>query len=295
MKTRNMLSLIMLALLAGVSVARSEIMDAVNMYQGNSVTGFNYVAASGNFTNATTTQTGDYDFDSNSDDRRTYQGITTVLGAMGNPFASGAASNRTSVVRGGFQMTMMNSSATPVFGLRRITESATVNGDFISLGSGASADPMRLVSAINVAKADFLDGANAANKLSFDNAVNMKARVATVSGANSLVRFLVQNGSDWYISAYSVSAAADMSANGYTQTWYSYNPSSNLLYDNSNLGTGVAGSTLTDIQAFGVIGQSTADVAGAAANNIQFAVSKLSLSLIPAESTKLSLIVLTSL
>lgn len=293
MKIKYMLFTIIPALLGGVGIAQAELVDAVNMYQGDTANGFSYVDATANFNNSLTTETGDYDFDGTADDRRTYQSITTALAAGSNPFATGAASNRTSVVRAGFQMAVMNNTTiTPGFGLKRIGNVAAPNGDLIQLGSGGGSNPMRMVSAVNVAKADFLNGASSTGSLGFDNVVGMKARVATMTGSSN-ARFLVQSGSDWYISDYSVTRATDMLANGYTETWYSYDPTSTLLYDNTDLGTGVSGSTLTDIQAFGIIAQNTVDVNGTSANAVQFAVSKLSLNVIPEPAT-LGLLVLGS-
>ena len=269
-------------LLLSLAIAGTLTMPALYaQVQAVNVSG-DYVSSSVNFTNALSQSTGDYDFDGVADDRRTSQDIDTVLTtASGNPFATGAPS-RTSTVRAGFQVANINSVTNPTFGLRRIIESGTTN-DATQVTNGAGTTAMRLANVVNVAKANFLGGAASVGSLSFANqAGSAQGTALTMSPTgNRLFRLVVQNGANWFISSTSLTTAGTLTLNGFTESWFAYDPSSNIFYDNAALGTSVLGSTFNDIQAFGGIGQTPSNFDGTTINTAQFAIRQLSLTVVP--------------
>lgn len=247
-----------------------------------------YSASSINFNNTLpASQTGDYDFDGTADDRRTYQTIDTVLTAASpaNPFASGSPT-RTSTVRAGFQVANIDSLTDPTFSLRRLNNTGSFD-DGVQITSGVGTSAMRLANVTNVAKANFLNGQNAVANLSFANQLGSAAgNILTMTNVGSpIFRLAVQNGSDWYISDSSRTNAGSLTLNGYTESWYAYDPSSNLFYDNSALGSSVLGSTFTDIQAFGAIALSTANFDGTVINAGQMLINGLQLTVVPEPSS----------
>lgn len=280
MNSKSALILAVSATLSTSALAQFTAVDFSGDYSA-STPGFPTIS----FNNAVSSETGDYDFDGNADDRRTYHGINTVLDTVvGNPFSSGAP-NRTDTVRAGFQVVNVDSATDPSFSLRR--KVANTGGDWVQVTQGAGTTAMRLASAVNVAKTDFLNGMDAVANLSFANqAGSATAQVTTLSpgSGNSISRLLVQNGSNWYISDTALTSAGTLTVNGYTEDWYSYDPSTNLLYDNSNLGSSVVGSTFNDIQAFGAIAQTTANFDGTTANTGWYYTRNIGLTVVPEPS-----------
>lgn len=255
-----------------------------------------YSASSINFNNTLPgSQTGDYDFDGTADDRRTYQNIDTVLtsASPANPFASGAPT-RTSTIRAGFQVANINSITDPTFSLRRLAQ--VVAGDGVQITNGAGTTTMRLANVTNVAKANFLGGQDAVANLSFANiAGSASGNIVTFTAVGTpLFRLAVQNGSNWYISNTSRTNAGSISVNGSTESWFAYNPTSNLFYDNSALGSSVLGSTFNDIQAFGAIALTTANFDGTSANAGQMLINNSQLTVVP-EPSSFGLLFATSL
>lgn len=270
-----------LALLGAFSVASATAQIIAVDFSGD-------YGATASFNNTLpASQTGDYDFDGTADDRRTYQNIDTVLtiapGAT-SAFADGAPS-RTSVVRAGFQIANIDSLTDPTFSNRRRLDFA--GGDATQILNGAVSTAARMANATNIAKADFLNGAALAPNLTFANIAGSASAnaLALTTVGSPVMRLLVQDGSNWYISATSRANGGPLTLNGFAESWYAYDPSSNIFYNNSALGASVLGSTFTNIQAFGAIGQSTANFDGSTINTNGIYFNNVSLTVVPEPST----------
>ncbi len=115
-----------------------------------------------------------------------------------------------------------------------------------------------------VKKSDFLNGMSEVSNLSLKGQDAISMNVSTLFGngtSTRLVHFVVQNGTDWYISSASVTAAGVLSIdNGQTSTWapWSIPPATGGLFPSVPTEFAVLGSDLTDIQAVGVWSRITA-------------------------------------
>lgn len=194
---------------------------------------------------------GDYEFGANAiDDYAAQREITDAFVTINNV---NGLENKTVTFFGGAQYVNFDNSVTaPVVTQSNYKWRGLSDTLQIVFDANATTDS-GLAFAPYVKKANFLNGFNSATQtIGFEDSASSVAFV--VSGDASMGRALVQNGSDWYVSATSV-ADGSLNVNGYTETWYPYDPSSNLFFDESSLSGGVAGSTLADIQAAGVLMQ----------------------------------------
>ena len=188
--------------------------------------------------------TGDYDFDGSSDDRAKI--LTWNSPFQVNNFV--APEGKTSVLNIGLQIANLNSAADPAFGLVRVASNS-----LLQFGSGGGAPGAQSLSAaVIVNKANFLN-LSSSDPLTFLSSAGSLSVSLTFNGAGS-ARFVVQNGSQWFLSATSTTTSGTFGAdfNPATELWYAFDPTANQFFDASSPGAGVAGSTLQDINAFGV-------------------------------------------
>lgn len=141
-----------------------------------------------------------------------------------------------------------------------------------------SADSLGLstgfVWAPHVRKANFLNGANSGETVSFTddsngffwdwNWQNGSAQVPKNTTLSRQTRATVKDGSTWYLSdTVSSSRGNDpndgISFNPATATWYEWDVDTTLFFDDVSAGVGVLGSTFTDIQSIGVAMMVNAD------------------------------------
>jgi len=230
-------------------------------------------------------ENGDFDGEADTDDRRAYIEIDSLFASI--PDTNGVGN--TTVFNAGAQATQMDSTAgTPGVSIYRFNGSNTAVdylqvGNSATIGNGATINddyPQSLTFAPNVAKANFLNGADDTGyTLAFDAAAgSVTAEFNDTSGVFT-VRALVKNGSSWYISDTSQIGDGTLSLNGATDTWYPYAPDTNMYINAGTLTGGVLGSTLTDIQALGLVGQVDA-AAGQDANKPRIQVTALSASMV---------------
>ncbi len=114
-------------------------------------------------------------------------------------------------------------------------------------------------------KADFLNGLNSATGISFSNATDAASVSMSIlrnkNNGTATIAFIVQEGTDWYATIAtnraqnSADYAGTLTVNPYTANWYAFNPSANQFLNTGALGTAKAGSTFTNIMAFGISGQ----------------------------------------
>jgi hypothetical protein len=276
------LPFIIITLLTGAAMsAKADL--AVNFGPGR--------AAAANATKPTTLQTGDYNFDGHADDRRLYQALDSFYI---NLTYTNHVSDVNNKLYAGVQVVNNNSSTDPGINLSRFSSG------FVQVTTAAGTADMGLAFAPTVIKDDFLNGLNVAGNLSFSNATGSAtlslSQFAAASASSFTARLLVKSGDNWFVSGTekATSGAGSLSVNGYTETWYAYNPSDSLFLNTGALGEGVAGSTLTDIQAFGAFVQAV-NINGTLQNAGNFQVGGFTADLIPLGSMKkLSLVVLTS-
>lgn len=166
-------------------------------------------------------------------------------------------------------------------GARMINFGATNYADFEILRYSGTGRALQAGSPLNataelgfafaphVRKSNFLDGVNTADNVSFaDQAGGFRAKIVLsgtpLAGKIRRARLLVQNGADWYISGTLFgSTGGEISTNPYTDTWYLLDEAK-LMYTEGpgqvpDSTSSVAGSTLTDIQALGVLIINTVD------------------------------------
>jgi len=210
--------------------------------------GADYRDANQNATATLTFGAGDYDFDGSVDDQRGYRSIDSTFISVNVTNDVGV---KNSIFNAGVQIANFNSAVNPSLQLYRY--SATP--DSLQATSGAGTTDMGLAFAPYVSKVNFLNGQDAVSNLSFENAESSVSFNIHQFTSGQTARALVQSGSNWYVSGTELTTQGFLSLNGYTETWYAYDPSNNLFLDTANLGTGVSGSELTDIQSFGVFMQ----------------------------------------
>jgi len=213
---------------------------------------------------------GDFDGEADATDRRGFIAIGTEFKSITDANAVG---NNT-VINAGFQSTYLDSTfGSPLIGIYRLLAANGVgNPDSLQAGTG-STDFDGNLSATNftpnVTKDKFLNGAdNASSTLGFENAAG-SATITIQAGVDVIGRALVQSGANWYISDTSIAGTfpLTLSINGFTETWYPYDPDTNMYINAGTLSGGVLGSTLTDIQAFGAACQINNTPAGLSSND----------------------------
>ena len=240
--------------------------------------GGNYNDSNENAVATLTYEDGDFDGDAAADDRRGYIAIDTLFTSITDTNMVG---NNT-VFNAGYQSTYLDSTVgNPLIGIYRFNGSQ-VDPDALQAGSGATnVDnyPSTTTFAPNVAKANFLNGAESETvSNAFEDAAGSVTFTSTTgNGGPFTVRALVQSGSNWYIS--DATSEDDLSFNGATTNWFPYDPDTNMYISAGTLTGGVLGSTLTDIQAFGVVAQANT-AAGQTSNQPFFRLVTMSASMV---------------
>jgi hypothetical protein len=244
--------------------------------------GGDYRTSNQNATQTLTLETGDYDFAGGSNDRRGYRGIDSSFISLGSTLPG--VENKNKIFNAGVQIANFNSDVDPSLILYRLN--STTPSDTLQASNEAGTTSMGLAFAPYVTKANFLNGQNTIDHLRFEDAENSISFSLVQLASGQTARFLVKSGSSWYVSASERKAAAEgaLSLNGYTETWYAYDPSNSLFLNTNNLGTGVSGSTLTDIQAFGVFMQGL-NFDGTTSHAANFQVLSFQASVIPEPAT----------
>ena len=229
------------ALLLGASAAQAQI--AVDFGSVDYAT-----SNVGHVAGALDVETGDFEFGANAtDDSATRQLIEKDFLTI--PFAGGATPNKTVTFSAGAQYVNYDSLTSPAVTQGSYKWSGATPALQINFDTAVATGVSGMAWAPYVKKANFLNGYDDDEfTLSFEDVADSVQ--TTTGGAADMARVLVQNGSAWYVSATSTVGA--LSLNGATETWYPYDPSATLFLDESNLATGVLGSTLTNIQAAGV-------------------------------------------
>lgn len=220
-----------------------------------------------------TLENGDFDGEGDSADRRGYIPFGTLFRNIND--ANGVGNNN--VIYHGTQHTHLDDTATdPSIGIFRFENSAV--DDRLQCGHGGTTAVTQQTFAPHVVKADFLNGAATAPNLFFEDAAgSVTVSLANKSGAGTVNRALVKNGSSWYVSSTASSSTALLSINGFTEMWIPYDPDTNIYLSATVLaGTAVAGSTFNDIQAFGAVVQQNNIASGRAVNDDRFSVNGFS-------------------
>ena len=262
--------------------------------------GGHYGAAS-NFTStlnqglgSAVTPTGDYTFDSNSD-----TAYRIPFGTAYSPSADSrylAPSGKTGPLYTGMMLVNHSSATAPNnAGIYRWYATTTPNqltktnptltGDYTT---------MSMSTAYFAKKADFLNGLDSAGSVGFaDQASGASVSLAVLRNKNAgvaTIGFIAQEGSDWYVSVAWTRPtnandwAGTLTINPYEADWYAFDPAANQLLNTGNLGTAKAGSTFTDVNAFGIIGQSFG-YTGTVANSQKLDFDGFSVALIPEPAT----------
>jgi hypothetical protein len=220
------------------------------------------------------TSIGDYTFDAVSDAAYRIPFGTVYSPSVDNRYL--APAGKTGPLYTGLQVVNHSSSTAPTNpGIYRWNASTNPNQlNKTNPGSGTGTQSMSV--SYFSKKVDFLNGLNTANGISFANAADAAKVTLSVlrnnNAGTATIAFLAQEGSDWFVTVATnrTTAGSDyagtLTVNPYTANWYAYNPSSNQFLIVTNLGPGKAGSTFTNITAFGVCGQSMG-YDGSAANS----------------------------
>lgn len=161
-------------------------------------------------------------------------GYTTPAGSIGTFY-------------GGYKVTR-GSSTTAFTPIATVSESATADRIRVSSNSGAFPSEVNLL--VMFKKGNFLNGMNAATPLTIDNTVTGNLTYRTESGASGQVRYVIQDGSSYYVSetVHSPVAGGDFSlAFNPATRWASYNPGTDLEFTPTTF----AAHTFTDIQGMG--------------------------------------------
>jgi hypothetical protein len=207
--------------------------------------GGNYSAVNINSAKSETYSSGDFDFDGSADDR-----VAKV--AFGSVFTPPNSANWTNLVGKsngtiyhGISLAILNKTNNPAIGFDRMTST-----DRIQIGGGTTGETNNLAVALYWNSTNFLNGGSAA----LADETNSLSVTLAGTGVAPSVRFLVQAGGQWYVSA--ASNTASFSINGATANWYAFDPAANAMFlDTANLGTAVSGSSLGAITAVGVYAQ----------------------------------------
>lgn len=216
---------------------------------------------------------GDYDFDGTSDDRAKILSWNAPFQV--NNFV--APEGKTAVLNIGLQIANLNSAVDPAFGLVRVGSNSV-----LQFGNGGGAPGAQAFSAaVIVNKANFLNLSSSA-PLGFLSSTGSLSVSLTFNGVGD-ARFVVQNGTQWYLSATATSANGTFGAdfNPATELWYAFDPATNQFFNEDAPGTGVAGSTLQDINAFGVYAKFDNFDGTAAANSTRINFSGFQANLTP--------------
>jgi hypothetical protein len=255
---------------------------------------YDYGTSNQNLPSPGTLETGDYDFDGTADDRRLYRPIgTQILNTLSvNPFAGGSGDGKTTVYRLGAQLANLNTSTDPALTSFRFEASL----DGVRLIANNPNIDRKMAYALTVDKDDFLVGSSGSETVSFLNSgTSMSVNLRTLtSDGDGNARFIVQDGSNWYVSQTATNSTSGdaWSLNPFTESWHTYDPSTNLFLDTTSLGGTVLGSTFTDIQSWGVLMQTDTSTSSASNTTPWFQADQLFLdaTVIPEPSSLLLLL-----
>lgn len=239
---------------------------------------------------STTVATVDADFDGTADDRAATVAFGTIFTSPNSANWTTPAGKSGAVIKHGISVGLIdwNSGADPEpsIQLDRIS-----SADIIQVGNGPGTSLLRMASAFYWEKSSFINGADATANLGFSNessgiSVSFNNSGTPTTGYTRTGRVLVENAGSWYVSASLFgSTNGTLSFNGYTATWYLYDPETGTLFwDNADTGTGIAGSDLSDITALGVYTQHEL-IDGTSGNAALHGFSGLQATLVPEPST----------
>jgi len=204
---------------------------------------------------------GDFNSDSNTDSRE-FLPIDTPqyfvqLDIVGYPGLSGK-NNKLHV---GAQTVNYSTTASPT-GVRLFRYAAST--DALQMTNEPGTSSMGMAFTPHVKKSEFLNGLDTAGSVGFaddPNGFSMTWGFGTTVQGNGIrrARMLAQEGSDWFISEWtSGSKNSSKVLNPFSETWYPFDPDTNYFYeevgsgDITPVGTGVLGSTFSDLQSLGV-------------------------------------------
>ncbi len=245
-------------------------------------------------TGAATTDTAtDYTFDAVSD-----AAYSVAFGSVYTPSVDSrylAPAGKTGPLYTGMQLVNHSSSTVPTeAGIYRFSAATNPNQLQKTNPTNGGSDPMSMSASYFSKKADFLNGLDSAAGISFVNAVDAAsvsmAILRNKNGGTATIAFVVQEGTDWYATIATNRAVSGsdwsgtLTVNPYTADWYAYDPSANQFLNTDDLGAAKAGSTFTNITAFGITGQSMG-YDGAVANTQKLDFTGFSVALIPEPAT----------
>ena len=240
--------------------------------------GGDYAVASINSAKTVIESNGDFDFDGTADDRASSAAFGSVFTApnSGNWTDIPDKSNGT-IYHGISVASYDNQLIDPGIGMDRLGDNAA--GDRIQIGNTKVADEtLSLAVAVYWESADFLNGTG----LLADEDNSMSVSLVS-SGIKPAVHFLVQAGGNWYISA--DSNTGSFGINGANADWYAFDPTANAMFwDEAAPGASVKGSSLGEITAVGVYGQTDDGYAGATGS--LFGMDGLQVSVSPPKPTE---------
>ena len=158
-----------------------------------------YVSGSINSGKTVNQSNGDFDFDGNADDRASSVAFGSVFTSANSGNWSNVVGKSNGQIYHGVSVAVMDKQTIdPADPMDRIADNTT-DGDRIQLGNVKITDEMmRLVVAVYWNATDFLNGGVAAPLV--DEADSLSVNLAS-AGTKPTVRFLVQAGGSWYVSA----------------------------------------------------------------------------------------------
>jgi hypothetical protein len=234
--------------------------------------GGDYVSTSINSAKTVSESNGDFDFDGNTDDRVSSVAFGSVFTAPNNSNWSNLVGKSNGTIYHGVSVAVFDNQAIdPGVSMDRMGDNTP---DRFQIGNTKIAgETLSLAVAVYWTEADFLNGTGSLA----DEADSMSMSLAA-SGVKPTVHFLVQAGGNWYISA--DSSGSSFSINGATASWYAFDPTANAMFrDETNPGTAVSGSSLGNITAAGVYGQTDDGYDGATGS--LFGMDGLQVSVVP--------------
>lgn len=248
--------------------------------------GGDYSSGSINATKPIEQSTGDYNFDGNATDRAGSIPFGTEFSSPNSLNWTTPAGKSGSVIRYGISFANIDSAVDGAININRLVNNDAI--DRIQATSGVNTAAMRMASAWYWEKSSFLNGFDTAGPLSFESAAGSLSAVifnggTPTSGNLRASRFLVRNGSDWYLSVDLMAQTGEQAfdINGADADWIAFDPTANLLFlDDDNLGATVSGATLNNITAVGIYAQHTL-IDGTSINEARQGFASLQVSTIP--------------
>jgi hypothetical protein len=190
---------------------------------------------------------GDYDGGGTSNDSR----ITRVFDDTTTAYSPAASYNapvgKSGRFYGGAQATWYNTAAAVTFNPNQIGQSGSVDRIQIGVGAGAVGTTSAINLAIAFLQTDFL---NSGGSLGTFADYTLSLHTASVGAVVPVVRFLIKDGSQYYVSFLSINTGfSTLSGTANGTTWAAYSPGTNLNFDQSQ---SFAAHTFTDVKALGI-------------------------------------------